>query len=1335
MGNEFQPYVGPRPFEREDSQHFFGRERESSELLSRVVAHPAVLLYSQSGAGKTSLLNASLIPMLEKEGFEVLPTARVRGLESRGVTPDDIPNVYAFNVLLSWNRGSNPQDLAKMRLAEFLETGSRQTSREGAAPRIAVFDQFEELFTFYPERWSDREDFFDQVGEALEADRMMRVIFVMREDYIAELDPYVLVLPEKLRTRFRLERLREESALEAIKAPLTGTGYSFAEGNGNLGVAEQLVNNLLKVPVETVSGVATVVGEFVEPVQLQVVCQNLWQKLDHASPRVITHEQLHAFGDVDEALSDFYEDAIANVASLPGVKEGELRRWFEHTLITPSGTRGTVYRGKDETGGIPNKVVDKLVDQHVIRGELRGGARWYELTHDRLIKPIIDSNNQWIMQRSGAQQTRQLLEARAAEWARTGRPKSGLLDEAELLEATRWLESPGASDVGFSDALVALVQTSRARAEEVAHERERALFVEQEKRLEAEHARVEEQQRRMEEQAKAARRMRLLAAALAVMFLMSVGFGVFGFSKSQLATKQTRVAQQALNTAKEEAAEAKRQYKYAEDQRQDAQSQRLLAEELADKAQQEETKAEEQAKIAAEQKSAAEKNAAAVVELAHRKELDAALTFEQSGKLEEARTKYDDAVSFYRKKGLRAQEAELLARRGAVERQLSDYDAAEKSLIDARALTKEIFGPSSPQFATILRSLGELYHYQYVWKLKHEAEGHYNDALEIRKAFGKNDYDLMQSYRDLATLHSEWGEYDQAQSYYEEAIRILREILPDDPELADTLSGLANAQLNAGKLAVAEPNFVEAVAIGNKAADPDRPNPKLARTYQRLAWLHINQGKYTEAEQEAINAQEIQEKLLYGSWHDPDFKPEELAVTINNRALVFFYQNRYSDAEPLFKQALKINTFRYGDDNKEVATLKHNLGTLYEDQGKYDEALRFEQEALKTREEIFGVDGGIIANSLRGMGYLYLDLGKFAEAEKTFLRARDIVEKRYPAHGIEVAYTLGGLASTYTRQEKYAEAEKLYNEVLGIWTDVQGAGGIRVAGIKRALATIELRKGNFAKADSLYRESLEIYKAKSDVTGINSIAGSLAAVYREQGRFAEAEPLFKEELATDERLLGMNHPDVGADLSVLSGFYADQNRLAEAEAHIKRALEIDRAIFRNESSKLATDQSILATVYRKQGKVAEAEEQYQQALATAEKLFGPTHSQVATTLEGLAKLYLNQNRLADAGPLLKRALAIRESKENAGTPAMASVLNDYALLCLKENNYDEAEALLKRALAIREKFQGSEHPYIAYTLDKYALLMHATKRDAEAVAMEARAKAIRAKFPQLGPDN
>ncbi len=79
MATEFNPYVGPRAFEQKDQAIFFGRDREAQDLLSSVVSHKLVLVYAQSGAGKTSLLNAGLIPLLKEEGFEVLQVARVRG--------------------------------------------------------------------------------------------------------------------------------------------------------------------------------------------------------------------------------------------------------------------------------------------------------------------------------------------------------------------------------------------------------------------------------------------------------------------------------------------------------------------------------------------------------------------------------------------------------------------------------------------------------------------------------------------------------------------------------------------------------------------------------------------------------------------------------------------------------------------------------------------------------------------------------------------------------------------------------------------------------------------------------------------------------------------------------------------------------------------------------------------------------------------------------------------------------------------------------------------------------------------------------------------------------
>jgi formylglycine-generating enzyme required for sulfatase activity/Tol biopolymer transport system component len=375
-----------------------------------------VLLYAQSGAGKTSLLNAKLIPMLrDEEGLEVLPVARVRGEVPEEVQPEQIENLFVFNTLLDWmESGEDPTHLVGLSLSAFLQERPRPKDEEGQPTlRVVIFDQFEELFTLYPERWTEREGFFAQVADALSKDSFLRVLFVMREDYLAQLDPYVSLLPERLRNRFRLERLRREAALAAVTGPLVDTERSFASG-----VAESLVEELLKIRVETrVGETVEVPGEFVEPVQLQVVCRGLWEELpleateitlvgatpldlqafEEPSPEVteITLEHLRRFGDVDQALLTFYERALDSTVQQAKVGERKLREWFERDLITPMGTRGTAYRGAESTGGVPNVAVDVLESQHIIRAERRAGARWYELTHDRFIRPIQRSNEAW----------------------------------------------------------------------------------------------------------------------------------------------------------------------------------------------------------------------------------------------------------------------------------------------------------------------------------------------------------------------------------------------------------------------------------------------------------------------------------------------------------------------------------------------------------------------------------------------------------------------------------------------------------------------------------------------------------------------------------------------------------------------------------------------------------------------------------------------------------------------------------------------------------------------------------------------------------------------------
>src|SRR5262249_28521495 len=63
-------------------------------------------------------------------------------------------------------------------------------------------------------------------------------------------------------------------------------------------------------------------------------------------------------------------------------------------------TRGMVYRGPESTGreewAIPNAAVDVLGGMGLIRAEARpGGEHWYELTHDRFVAPIKESNRVW----------------------------------------------------------------------------------------------------------------------------------------------------------------------------------------------------------------------------------------------------------------------------------------------------------------------------------------------------------------------------------------------------------------------------------------------------------------------------------------------------------------------------------------------------------------------------------------------------------------------------------------------------------------------------------------------------------------------------------------------------------------------------------------------------------------------------------------------------------------------------------------------------------------------------------------------------------------------------
>lgn len=316
------PYVGLRPYTRDERDDFHGRAVEARTLLSLALANRVVYFYAPPGAGKTSLLNARIIPELEEERFNVLPTTQVGYPLPPGVDRDSVKNLFVFSALAGL-AGADipPQYLTQLTLPMFLRQliGTMAVragppsdyeatlAMTGRHPPILIVDQFEQIFTMHRDRWQDVAVFFSQLKDALFTMPELGVVLALREAYLARLDPYDNVLPRRLRARFRMERLTVPEALEAIKMPAKRAGCEFAPG-----VAERLVDELRRIRIdrpdgegESGGGSEAVLGPHIEPAQLQSVCARLWDRLPDRKHDPIQWAEVEALSDVRSASRDF----------------------------------------------------------------------------------------------------------------------------------------------------------------------------------------------------------------------------------------------------------------------------------------------------------------------------------------------------------------------------------------------------------------------------------------------------------------------------------------------------------------------------------------------------------------------------------------------------------------------------------------------------------------------------------------------------------------------------------------------------------------------------------------------------------------------------------------------------------------------------------------------------------------------------------------------------------------------------------------------------------------------------------------------------------------------
>ena len=427
-------YPGYRPFLEEDHHIFFGRDQDKKNLIELIELEQVVVLYGKSGYGKSSLLNAAVIPNLRRFKKHEVFNIRLIDPDDKG-KPEHGPLELVVRHI---ERTIEDLDFIKEKLDIPAELPSDftahlwyyfkiiQLSKREREAITLVFDQFEDLREFSDEQVDDfaralnvllrlptpksvRElitkklkedpDFLSK-EERREIFRKinLKVVFSLHHDRLDLLDHLKEFLPNIFKHTYELKALTEAQSLQALKKP------AALEGDFNSPVftySEEAVQDILY-------GKKKKQGRkklLIEPFQLQLLGQHAEEKIiakkekedkkrtkvdaGPAIPIIHTFEvEPKDLGDPEKIYKKHYNRSIAGVPT-------RARRLVEKKLIIDGSRVPLPEVVIVKHHRVSKDTLEHLLDKRLLRSELnttKGIS--YELSHDSLIPPIQEAARQ-----------------------------------------------------------------------------------------------------------------------------------------------------------------------------------------------------------------------------------------------------------------------------------------------------------------------------------------------------------------------------------------------------------------------------------------------------------------------------------------------------------------------------------------------------------------------------------------------------------------------------------------------------------------------------------------------------------------------------------------------------------------------------------------------------------------------------------------------------------------------------------------------------------------------------------------------------------------------------
>ncbi|MEA2464057.1 MAG: hypothetical protein QOJ98_1804, partial [Acidobacteriota bacterium] len=389
------PWPGLLSFEESDQRFFRGRTDETNALLQLIRRDTLTILFGRAGLGKTSLLRAGVFPRLREESF--LPV-EIRLAYAPGSASLRQQVLDALRLAGQDAAITVPQSADTTLWEYFHRRDVELWDRNRLAVPVLVFDQFEEIFTHGRSRQAEVNDFLDDlaslmtgrppelVRRRLEGNaaagrsfdftrRSYRVLVSLREDFVPHLETLRSRVSSILDRRLRLEPMNGKAALEVL-----GVGAHLLDPG-----AGDAVLRFVASPRATAAADLPLEQLVIEPALLSVVCQELNEKRRAAGEPRITTDLLK--GTKTEIITAFYERGVHDYPTA--------RTFIEENLITDEGFRVPIARERARRAGVPDAVLDALVEKHRLIRPIRiGDVDHIELTHDLLTDAIRESRDE-----------------------------------------------------------------------------------------------------------------------------------------------------------------------------------------------------------------------------------------------------------------------------------------------------------------------------------------------------------------------------------------------------------------------------------------------------------------------------------------------------------------------------------------------------------------------------------------------------------------------------------------------------------------------------------------------------------------------------------------------------------------------------------------------------------------------------------------------------------------------------------------------------------------------------------------------------------------------------